>query len=77
MFIWDLKPDHLNLCDNLSQLRDAHLRWTIAGVINKPSVSHTTVQYAKNASIDSIYNVMHQFWMMEQVPNAYSLPDDM
>ncbi|XP_065078529.1 uncharacterized protein LOC135701618 [Ochlerotatus camptorhynchus] len=70
LFFDILKPDHLSLGANLPQLRDTHLGWVVAGVINEPYVSNAAIQHANSASIDYIEELMHQFWKMEDVPAA-------
>ncbi|XP_065094501.1 uncharacterized protein LOC135715018 [Ochlerotatus camptorhynchus] len=70
LFFGILKPDHLSLGANLPQLRDTHLGWVVAGVINEPYVSNAAIQHANSASIDYIEELMHKFWKMEEVPDA-------
>ncbi|XP_055527696.1 uncharacterized protein LOC129720267 [Wyeomyia smithii] len=65
-----LKPDQISLGDNLPQLRETHLGWVVAGVINEPYISNAAIQHVNHASIDSIEEMMHQFWKVEEVPNA-------
>lgn len=73
LFFDILKPNHLRLGDNLPQLRDTHFGWVVAGVVNEPYVANTVIQHANNASIDSIEELIHQFWKIEEVPNVSPL----
>ncbi|XP_062557867.1 uncharacterized protein LOC134222720 [Armigeres subalbatus] len=70
LFFDILKPDHFSLGTNLPQLRDTHLGWVVAGVINEPYISNAAIQHANVASINTIEKMMQQFWNMEEVPDV-------
>ncbi|XP_055622858.1 uncharacterized protein LOC129766361 [Toxorhynchites rutilus septentrionalis] len=67
LFFELMKPEQLNLAENLPQLRETCLGWIVAGVVDNSSSG--TLQHSNLASIDDIESRMHRFWEIEDVPN--------
>ncbi|XP_062538201.1 uncharacterized protein LOC134206488 [Armigeres subalbatus] len=69
LFFALMKPGHITLDDDLPELRNSHLGWLVTGAY-RTTRKEEAIQYSHVASLDSVEQMIRQFWEIEEVPNT-------